>query len=89
LYLGGVELCNGYQELTDPDELEQRMQRQSALRVREGLRPLPVKSRLLEALRVTGLPSCSGVALGFDRLTMLALGKTSLAAVTAFPIGRA
>ncbi len=88
LYVNGVELCNGYQELTDADELHRRMQQQSASRSREGLPALPLENRLLDAMRA-GLPTCSGVALGFDRLAMLALGKESLAEVTAFPHGRA
>ena len=88
LYVDGVELCNGYQELTDADELQRRIQQQSAIRSREGLPTLPLDNRLLDAMWA-GLPTCSGVALGFDRLAMLALGKESLAEVTAFPHGRA
>jgi lysyl-tRNA synthetase class 2 len=88
LYVDGVELCNGYQELTDPEELQQRMLQQSVIRNGEGLRALPLENRLLDAMRA-GLPTCAGVALGFDRLTLLALGKRSLAEVTAFPNDRA
>jgi lysyl-tRNA synthetase class 2 len=88
LYVEGVELCNGYQELTDADELQRRIQQQSAIRSREGLPTLPLDNRLLDAMWA-GLPTCSGVALGFDRLAMLALGKESLAEVTAFPHDRA
>ena len=84
LYAGGVELANGYQELTDPAELRDRIAEQNRLRVAGGLRPLPAESRLLAAME-HGLPRCSGVALGFDRLVMRLLGETELAAVTAFP----
>jgi lysyl-tRNA synthetase class 2 len=88
LYLAGVEICNGYQELTDADELRRRIAAQSALRRRDGNRPLPAQSRLLDAMEA-GLPSCAGVALGFDRLLMATVGADSLADVMAFPIDRA
>jgi lysyl-tRNA synthetase class 2 len=84
LYLDGIELCNGYQELTDADELSARMRRQADLRRSHGLSDLPTDSRLIAALR-TGLPECAGVALGFDRLALWALGGNSLADVVAFP----
>jgi lysyl-tRNA synthetase class 2 len=88
LYLGGIELCNGYHELTDPEELEARMRRQNLLRRTENARPLPESNQLLEAMRA-GLPPCAGVALGVDRLIMLALGLTSIDQVMAFPFRRA
>ncbi|HUE16470.1 MAG TPA: EF-P lysine aminoacylase EpmA [Planctomycetaceae bacterium] len=88
LYLAGVEICNGYQELTDADELRRRVVVQSALRQREGSRPLPATSRLLDAMEA-GLAPCAGVALGFDRLLMCAVGADSLAEVMAFPFDRA
>jgi elongation factor P--(R)-beta-lysine ligase len=88
LYLSGIEICNGYQELTDPEELRRRISVQQSLRRREGSRPLPAESRLLAAMEA-GLPECSGVALGFDRLLMAALGAKSLADVIAFPFDRA
>ena len=84
LYAGGVELANGYQELTDPAELRDRIAVENAKRVAGGLAPLPADSRLLAAME-HGLPRCSGVALGFDRAVMWALGETDLAAVLAFP----
>jgi elongation factor P--(R)-beta-lysine ligase len=88
LYLGGLEICNGYQELTDAEELRRRIGIQAALRRRDGNRPLPEHGRLLEAMDA-GLPECAGVALGFDRLLMAAVGATSLAEVVAFPFDRA
>ncbi len=89
LYDQGVELCNGYQELTDADEAESRIHVQRALRRAAGGRDLPAGAPRLIAAMHSGLPDCSGVALGFDRLVMLALGKQSLAEVMAFPIERA
>jgi elongation factor P--(R)-beta-lysine ligase len=88
LYLASIESCNGYQELTDADELRRRIAVQSALRQREGSRPLPATSRLLDAMEA-GLAPCAGVALGFDRLLMCAVGVDSLAEVMAFPFDRA
>jgi elongation factor P--(R)-beta-lysine ligase len=88
LYLDGVELCNGYHELTDAEALRQRSQEQAAHRASAGLRPLPIPGRLLDAMQA-GLPPSCGVALGVDRLVMLALGAESLAEVIAFPFDRA
>ena len=88
LYLDGVEICNGYRELTDADQLATRMQAQAAKRREAGLSDLPVESRLIEAMR-SGLPECSGVALGFDRLVMWRLGLERIADVIPFPWDRA
>jgi lysyl-tRNA synthetase class 2 len=88
LYIGGIELCNGYHELTDPGELRRRIAVESKRRVAEGQSPLPVSNRLLAAMDA-GLPSCAGVALGFDRLVMLAAGKSSVAEVIPFGFDRA
>ncbi|QDT47533.1 Elongation factor P--(R)-beta-lysine ligase [Symmachiella dynata] len=88
LYINGLEICNGYDELTDADELRQRIAYESAKRTREGLPPLPEPQRLLAAMEY-GLPNCSGVALGFDRLMMVLTGSDNIADVTAFPITRA
>jgi elongation factor P--(R)-beta-lysine ligase len=84
LYFRGVELANGYHELGDPRELRRRNRRTNELRRAEGKPPLPEESRLLAAME-SGLPPCSGVALGFDRLVMLACGAESLSKVMAFP----
>ena len=84
LYVQGVEICNGYQELTSAEELRQRSKQQNAIRKAHGKAPLPVDELLLAAMDA-GLPECTGVALGFDRLVMLATGARSLAEVTAFP----
>ena len=88
LFCHGIELCNGYQELTDADELQRRIAEQSQQRASLGRRTLPANSQLLEAMKA-GLPECSGVALGFDRLFMLATGATTLREVLAFPFDRA
>jgi len=88
LYVNGVELANGYHELLDPSVLRERNQRTNLLRQADGKLPLRGDSRLLEAME-HGLPSCVGVALGFDRLVMVAAGANCLSKVMAFPIDRA
>lgn len=83
LYIRGLELCNGYHELTDPEELRERIRREWT--TRDGAPP--VSSRLLKAMEF-GLPPCSGVALGVDRLIMIVAGKQSIDDVIPFPIER-
>jgi lysyl-tRNA synthetase class 2 len=84
LYAGGVELSNGYGELTDPDEQQRRFEAERARRRREGRRVYPLDRRFLAALR-EGMPPSGGNALGVDRLVMLCTGARSIAEVTAFP----
>lgn len=88
IYVDGVELANGYHELLDPDELSIRNSINNQGRIKDGNRILPENSRLLEAMRY-GMPQCAGVALGVDRLVMLATGANTIDEVIAFPIDRA
>jgi lysyl-tRNA synthetase class 2 len=88
LYSGGVELANGYHELTLAAEQRRRFEADNAERRRRGLPVFPVDERLLSAL-TTGLPDCAGVALGFDRLLMLATGAEHIDAIIGFPTERA
>ena len=88
LFVAGIELANGYHELLDPAELRRRNARVNAQRQADGKPALPEESRLLEAMEA-GMPSAVGVALGFDRLVMLAAGATTIAEVMAFPFDRA
>ncbi|MBI5757055.1 MAG: EF-P lysine aminoacylase GenX, partial [Planctomycetales bacterium] len=88
LYINGIEICNGYHELTDANELRQRIRDESTSRTLDGHPPLPDDSLLLAAMDA-GLPACAGVALGVDRLLQIALGVTSVAEVIAFPFDRA
>jgi lysyl-tRNA synthetase class 2 len=88
VYVEGVELANGYHELADPDEQRRRYERDLVLRRQMGLDPVPRDDRLLAAL-AHGLPDCAGVALGVDRLVMLAAGASDIADVLAFPVSRA
>jgi lysyl-tRNA synthetase class 2 len=88
LYLNGIELANGFHELADPDEQRTRFERQLHARAADGLTAVPMDERLLAALE-HGLPDCAGVALGFDRLVMIAAGARTIADVIAFPVDRA
>ena len=84
LYVDGVELANGYHELTDAVEQRARFEKEGRLRARLGLARMEVDERLDCAL-AHGLPPCSGVALGLDRLVMLALGVAGIEEAIAFP----
>ena len=88
LIVDGMELANGYHELLDAAVLRERISAANAQRAADGKPPLPSENRLLAAMEA-GLPPCTGVALGFDRLVMIAAGAKSLAEVIAFPIDRA
>ncbi|MDZ4728755.1 MAG: EF-P lysine aminoacylase EpmA [Xanthomonadales bacterium] len=88
VYLGQTELANGYQELTDPKEQQQRFEQDRKLRQLRGEDIAPVDQRLLAALNA-GLPECSGVAVGVDRLLMALLGVDHIDMVLPFPFDRA
>ena len=88
LYAQGVELANGYVELADPAEQSRRFGEDRRQRQQRGLPDLAPDERLLAALAV-GLPPCAGVAMGFDRLAMLAAGSTRIDQVLSFPWERA
>jgi lysyl-tRNA synthetase class 2 len=87
-YLDGVELANGFHELADAREQRARFERDRSERARRGLPDVPVDERFLAALE-HGMPECSGVALGFDRLVMCAVGARHIDEVLAFPFDRA
>lgn len=88
LYMEGVELANGFHELADAAEQRWRFEQDLARRRVEGLPEVPMDEGLLAALEA-GLPDCSGVALGIDRLLMLIAGAKRLDEVLAFPLERA
>lgn len=87
LYYHGVELANGFHELTDADELRARFKVVNAARVADDRCELPMPETFLAAME-HGLPPCTGCALGFDRLVMLAMGAESIDAVMTFPSQR-
>ncbi len=85
LYHQGVELANGYHELANSAQLAQRFAADQKLRGERSRAVNPLDRRLLAALDA-GLPDCVGVALGFDRVLMLALGARSIEEVLSFPV---
>ncbi|MDB3988369.1 EF-P lysine aminoacylase EpmA [Pseudomonadales bacterium] len=82
LYWQGMELANGYDELTDPAELRQRFEKNNTQRVARGLIEMAPDKKLLASM--SELPDCAGVAIGLDRLVMLLCGKTSIDEVLTF-----
>jgi elongation factor P--(R)-beta-lysine ligase len=80
IYYQGIELANGYHELTDPHEQKKRFEEANALRLSLGKEPLPIDDNFLKALE-KGLPDCCGVAVGFDRLMMLRQKQNDIANV--------
>lgn len=87
LYYRGIELANGFRELADAAEQRRRFEAVNSARVADGRPALPMPTSLLAALE-HGLPECTGAALGFDRVVMLAIGGQSIDDVVAFPNGR-
>ncbi len=84
VYTRGIELANGYCELTDSSEQKRRLLAANRARARIGKPTLPVDPLFLRALEV-GLPACYGVAVGFDRLLMLALKASSIEEILPLP----
>jgi lysyl-tRNA synthetase class 2 len=88
LYHRGLELANGYHELTNVAEQRARFTADQQSRESRGLPTHELDAHLLAALEA-GMPDCAGVALGFDRVLMLAMNATSIDEVIAFPTERA
>jgi lysyl-tRNA synthetase class 2 len=84
LYVGGLELCNAYGELSSPVEQRRRFEDERARRRSHGHTVYPLDERFLDAL-VEGMPPAAGNALGFDRLMMVLLDAATLGDVIAFP----
>lgn len=83
MYLGGVELANGFSELTDAAEQRQRLVEEQELRRANGMPIYPLDERFLEA--VGRMPPSAGIAVGVDRLLMLLLGAERIDQVLLFP----
>jgi len=82
LYAGGLELANAFGELTDAVEQRRRFEHEARLRAERGKDVYPIDEELLAAL--PAMPATAGIALGFDRLVMFALGAADIGEVTAF-----
>ncbi len=87
VFFGGMELGNGYCELTEPVEQRRRFEADNTLRTAVGKPPVVLDERLLAALEA-GLPACSGVAVGVDRLLMCLQGERDIRRVLPFDPGR-
>lgn len=84
LYVGSLEVCNGFGELTDPVEQRTRFLRDQAHRREQGKAVYPLDERFLAALE-EGMPPAAGNALGLDRLVALGLSAPTIGDVTSFP----
>ena len=87
-YYKGVELANGFHELTDADEQRRRFEQDNRQRQKVGLPLRAIDERFLGALQA-GMPNTAGVALGVDRLVMIALGVETIKEVISFSIENA
>ena len=83
IYYQGIELANGFHELTNPDEQLSRFEQDNQNRIQQGKLPITIDPCFLAALQ-SGLPSCSGVAIGIDRLVALCLGRSGIQSVMSF-----
>jgi len=88
LYVEGIELANGFRELSNPEEQKLRFEHDREKRRREKLADISPDRRMLAALG-HGLPPCAGVALGLDRLLMIMAKANTIREILAFPIDRA
>lgn len=82
-YYKGIELANGFEELTNSSEQRKRFELDNKARQMQGLPTKPLDLKFLDSMEF-GLPECAGVALGLDRLFMLALDKKHIAEVISF-----
>ncbi len=88
VYFKGIELANGFHELQDAHEQQLRFEKDLAYRAQHHMAAVPIDQRFLTALQ-HGMPDCAGVALGIDRLVMLATGCDSIKEVVSFAFERA
>lgn len=88
VYINGIELANGFHELTDPAEQEKRFLQDLELRKQMNYSLPPIDTHFLAALK-HGLPNCAGIALGIDRLMLIAMTAKSIAEVVSFTVDRA
>lgn len=87
LYINGVELINGWTELTDSKQQKLNLEKENKERIKRGLEKLPLDTDFIRALE-QGMPECSGAAMGVDRLLMVLMGYKSLEKVILFPTAK-
>lgn len=85
VYIAGIELANGFHELSNAQEQQQRFEQNLQQRVQMNYPIVPMDHNLLAALQ-HGLPDCAGIALGIDRLVMLASQAKQLSEIISFPL---
>ena len=83
LFIAGMEIANGFNELIDADEQVSRFEKELITRKNKNLVETPLDENFLAALRA-GLPECSGVAVGIDRLLMVLSKKDDINEVNTF-----
>jgi len=88
LYINGMELANGFHELSDANEQAERFKKEQVQRKKQGQQGIPADYHLIDALK-HGLPECAGVAIGLDRLLMVLTGAEHINEVLTFPFDRA
>jgi elongation factor P--(R)-beta-lysine ligase len=84
LYINGIELVNGWTELTDPNKLKHNLELQNIERRKRGASALPLDTDFIRALE-QGMPQCSGAAAGVDRLLMVLGNFSSIQETLLFP----
>jgi lysyl-tRNA synthetase class 2 len=87
LYIDGLEIANAYHELTNAAEQRRRFEADNQARKKMGFEEIPLDKRFLAALE-SGMPDCSGIALGLDRLLMIKVGAKDISEVLSFPLER-
>jgi elongation factor P--(R)-beta-lysine ligase len=87
VFINGIELGNGYYELTDAKEQDRRFDEELSIR-QQRKRPVAVKDKYLIAALDAGLPECSGMSIGLDRLLMLLTNSANIEDVLNFPVHR-
>jgi lysyl-tRNA synthetase class 2 len=87
LYINGLEIANAYYELTNAKEQRQRFEADNLERLELGIEQISIDENLLSAM-ASGMPECSGIALGLDRLLMVKLNASDISEVLGFPLAR-
>ncbi|MGE5799598.1 MAG: amino acid--tRNA ligase-related protein, partial [Syntrophaceae bacterium] len=82
IYIGGLELANGFSELTDAEEQRRRFEKENEVRLKRGRMPWPMPEKFLEA--ISRMPESAGIALGVDRMVMLFADAASIDDVVSF-----